>query len=246
MTRAESIDLPTVILCGGRGTRALPYTLDVPKPLLDIAGQPILRHVMNLYAGQGVSRYLLAAGYRIDMIREFARALPGDWDVSVVDTGEDTNTGERIRRCRDLLPQRFFVTYGDGLGNVDLHELVRAHVVSGATATITTVPLPSQYGTVSTDEGGRVLEFREKPRLFEHWINGGFMVFEPTVFTAWSGDDLERDVLPALAASGRLHAYRHSGFWKSMDTYKDAVDLTTLAGRQPPPWMAEPGRSESE
>lgn len=243
--RPALIDIPTVILCGGKGTRALPYTLDVPKPLLDIGGQPILRHVMDVYAQQGVRRYLLAGGYRIEMIQEFSESLPDDWDVSVVDTGEDTNTGGRIWRCRDVLPERFFVTYGDGLGDIDLQELVQSHSASGAAATITTVPLPSQYGTVTADAAGRVLEFKEKPRLLDHWINGGFMLFEPTVFATWEGDDLEREVLPRLAAAGRLHAYRHAGFWRSMDTYKDAVDLATLAAQQPPPWMFQPGRSEA-
>jgi glucose-1-phosphate cytidylyltransferase len=174
------------------------------------------------------------------MIQVFADSLPREWDVKVVDTGEDANTGTRIWRCRDLLTERFFATYGDGLGNVDLRMLVQSHMASGGLATVTTVPLPSQYGTVSTDEAGRVVEFKEKPRLFDHWVNGGFMVFEPAVFGAWEGDDLEKEVLPSLAASGRLYAYQHTGFWKSMDTYKDAVDLTTIAAEDPPPWMERP------
>jgi glucose-1-phosphate cytidylyltransferase len=227
----------TVILCGGKGTRAYPHTVDVPKPLLEVAGRPMLRHVMDIYAAQGARRFLLSGGYKIDMIRAFADSLPEEWEVEVVDSGEDANTGVRIWRCRDILTERFFATYGDGLGNIDLGALVAFHAAQGGLATITTVPLASQYGTVRTDEAGGVLEFQEKPRLFDHWVNGGFMVFEPTVFADWVGDDLEKQVLPSLAASGRLYAYRHAGFWRSMDTYKDAVDLSTLATAEPPPWM---------
>jgi glucose-1-phosphate cytidylyltransferase len=237
MIPAALRDTRTLILCGGKGTRAYPHTVDVPKPLLEVGGRPILRHVMEIYAQQGARRFLLAGGYKIDMIRGFADSLPDEWDVNVVDTGEDANTATRIWRCRDLLTERFFATYGDGLGNIDLRMLVESHVANGGLATITTVPLPSQYGTVTTDEFGRVVEFKEKPRLFDHWINGGFMVFEPAVFAAWVGDDLEREVLPSLAASGHLYAYRHMGFWKSMDTYKDAVDLSAIAAEDPPPWM---------
>lgn len=234
-------NIRTLILCGGRGTRAYPHTVEVPKPLLDVAGQPILRHVMEIYACQGARRFVLAGGYKIDMIRAFAQLLPSEWEVEVVDTGEDANTGTRILRCRDLLTERFFATYGDGVGNVDLQALERWHVAQGGLATITTVPLPSQYGTVSTDEASRVVEFKEKPRLLDHWINGGFMVFEPSVFEVWAGDDLEKQVLPTLADSGLLYAYRHGGFWKSMDTYKDAVDLSRIAAEDPPPWMSPVG-----
>jgi glucose-1-phosphate cytidylyltransferase len=237
MTPPTLGDMWALILCGGKGTRAYPHTVDVPKPLMDVAGRPVLHHVMDIYAQQGVRRFLLAGGYKIEMIRDFADSLPGGWKVEVVDTGEEANTGTRIWRCRDLLTERFFATYGDGLGNVDLRTLAQFHLASGGLATITTVPLPSQYGTVRTDEGGRVLEFKEKPRLFDHWINGGFMVFEPAVFGSWAGDDLEKEVLPSLAASGLLYAYRHDGFWKSMDTYKDAVDLTDIATEDPPPWL---------
>src|SRR5437763_830886 len=159
MISAALRDMWTLILCGGKGTRAYPHTLDVPKPLLDVAGRPILHHVMDIYGQQGARRFLLAGGYKIDMIRVFADSLPHEWEVKVVDTGEDANTGTRIWRCRDLLTERFFATYGDGLGNVDLRTLVQFHMMNGGLATVTTVPLPSQYGTVTTDEAGRVLEF---------------------------------------------------------------------------------------
>jgi len=225
----------TLILCGGKGTRAYPHTVEVPKPLLEVAGRPVLRHVMELYADQGFTEFVLAAGFKCELIREFAATLP-DWDVDVVDTGEDTNTGGRVFRCRDRLSDPFFATYADGLADIDLGQLLQFHRGHAGAATLTTVPLPSQYGTIEFDRGGQVHRFVEKPLLADRWINGGFFVFDQQAFDHWAGEDLERDVLPALGMAGALYAYEHSGFWKSMDTYKDALDLTRLAGDAGPPW----------
>jgi glucose-1-phosphate cytidylyltransferase len=235
----------TVILCGGKGTRAYPHTAEVPKPLLEVAGEPILRHVMEIYARQGFVRFVLAAGFQAQKIAAFADALPSAWEVEVVDTGEDADTGERVWRCRHLLEEPFFLTYGDGLGDVDLHALTEFHTSHGALATLTTVPLPSQYGTIEIAGAGLVTEFKEKPVLKDHWINGGFFVMEPGVWASWGGTNLERDVLPELAGEGQLYAYRHHGFWKSMDTYKDAVDITMLASERTPPWLGTPAASPS-
>ena len=228
---------PTLILCGGKGTRAYPHTVSVPKPLLEVADRPILRHVMEIFAVQGFTDFVLAAGYKAELIEEFAAATPDDWRVTVVDTGEDTNTGGRVIGCREHIGDRFFVTYGDGVGDVDLARLLAFHQEHGGLATLTTVPLPSPYGTIELDERGCVRRFREKPRLDEHHINAGFFVFDDGVFDHWAGDDLERDVLPALGAEGQLFAYRHAGFWRSMDTYKDAVELTSLCAEGRRPWM---------
>lgn len=232
----------TLILCGGRGTRAYPHTLELPKPLLDVAGRPILHHVMEIYASQGHESFVLAGGYKVELIEQFASELPGSWDVSVVDTGLDTNKAERILRCRERLGERFFVTYGDGVGNVDLNRLVSQHEEYGGAATVTVVPLPSQFGTLSFAEDGRVVSFQEKPRIEGHWINAGFFVMEDRVFEMWEGDDLERDVCPALAKAGELFAYEHEGFWKWMDTFKEAVELSaiaeeTTAREGKPPWL---------
>jgi glucose-1-phosphate cytidylyltransferase len=220
----------TLILCGGKGTRAYPHTVDVPKPLLEVAGVPILEHVMRIYAEQGHVEFVLAAGYLGEAIRSFAATLPAAWDVQVVDTGLETNTAGRVAMCRRLLGETFFVTYGDGLGDVDLDAVLAVHRGHQRAATITTVPLRSQYGTVQFARSGRVERFLEKPVLEGHWINAGFFVFEQRAFECWRGDDLERDVLPGLAAAGQLYAYRHHGFWRSMDTYKDALELTALCG----------------
>jgi glucose-1-phosphate cytidylyltransferase len=233
--------ISTVILCGGRGTRAYPYTVDLPKPLLEVDGRPILARLMSIYAAQGFTDFVLAGGFRVDKVSEFAATCPTDWRVEVVDTGEATNTGGRVRLVQDhVAGETFFVTYGDGLGNVDLRSLLEFHRSHDGLATLTTVPLPSQYGTIDIDEAGRVNAFREKPLLPDHLINAGFFVFDEAVFVAWAGEDLERDVLPALGARGQLFAYRHDGYWKSMDTYKDAQDLSELCRAGVPPWEVAP------
>ena len=235
----------TVILCGGKGTRAYPHTVDVPKPLLEVDGEPVLLHLMRIYAAQGFDDFILAAGYKLGLLVQFAEGLDRSWKVDVVDTGESTNTGGRVRKVADQAGAQFFLTYADGLGNVDLHGLAEFHRSHDGSATLTTVPLPSQYGTLDVDDRGRVARFREKPRLPDHVINAGFFVLDQSAFEHWPepGEDLEREVLPALGAAKTLYAYRHDGFWKSMDTYKDAVDLTQLGrSRHPAPWLAEPGR----
>ena len=232
--------LTAVILCGGKGTRAYPHTREVPKPLLEVAGEPVLGHVLRIYAAQGVTRFLLSAGYLADMVAEYAATLPSAWDVEVVDTGQDTNTAGRILGLADRLDETFLANYADGLGDVDVAASVAFHAAHPGTATLTTVPLPSQYGTIDSGDDGRVTRFREKPRLPDHRINGGWFVFDRAVLDQFVGDDLERDVLPHLGARGDLYAYAHHGFWKSMDTYKDALELTRLA-EQPdgPPWTVD-------
>jgi glucose-1-phosphate cytidylyltransferase len=226
----------TLILCGGKGTRAYPLTVDVPKPLLEVGGRPILVHLMEIYAAQGFDDFVLAGGYNIGALRAFADELDAAWTVDVVDTGEDADTAERVVRCRDHVGDRFFLTYGDGLGDVDLRALLAFHLDHHGAATMTTVPLPSQYGTIDLDGDGRVERFREKPILPDHLINAGFMVMDQRAFEHWANPSLERDALPALGAARELFAYRHTGFWKSMDTYKDALDLTRLCADGHPPW----------
>lgn len=238
--------ITTVVLCGGKGTRAYPHTVDVPKPLLHVDGRPVLEHVLDIYRSQGFDSFVLAAGYRSEMIVEFAAGLAPDVRVTVRDTGEDTNTGGRIMKVRDDVGDVFLATYADGLGNVDLRRLVDFHRSHPGAATVTTVPLPSQYGTLELDDAGRVCRFREKPRLPEHRINAGFFAFDQRVFDLWDGEDLEREVLPGLAAAGELFAFPHDGFWKSMDTYKEALDLTELCRPGPPPWLAPPAPASGE
>ncbi len=231
--------MKTVILCGGKGTRAYPHTVDVPKPLLYVGGRPVLSHVMEIYANQGFREFVLAAGYKRELIENFAISADAAWNVEVVDTGEETNTGGRVARVADRLGDTFFVTYADGLGDVDLGALLEFHHGHDGCATLTTVPLPSQYGTLAIRGDGRIEDFREKPRLPDHPINAGFFVFDRRAFDFWAGEDLERDVLPALGAAGELYAYSHGGFWKSMDTHKDSRELSALFENGRGPWTID-------
>jgi glucose-1-phosphate cytidylyltransferase len=232
-------DMKVVILCGGKGTRSYPFTEYFPKPMMPVNGKPILIHLMQIYARQGFTKFVLAAGHRKEMLYDYFDGRFNDWEVSIVDTGSDSDTGERIQRCAGHVGERFHATYGDGLGNVDLHALIESHRRSGGLATVTAVPLRSQYGTVEFDETGQVQRFTEKPVIREHWINAGFFVFERAAFDCWNGRNLESHVLPSLAAQHRLYSYRHEGFWKSMDTSKDQQDMERLAIGRVPPWFTE-------
>lgn len=241
----ELSGLRAVVLCGGRGTRAWPATAEVPKPMLEVGGHPVLRHVLDIYAAQGVTSFVLATGYRGEVIAAYATTLPRRWDVQVLDTGLDADTGARVLACLPHVGATFLLTYGDGVGDVDLEALLSVHRERQAAATVTVVPLPSPYGTVLLDVDDRVTAFSEKPQLAEHPINAGFFALEreAVAAVASSGDSLERDLLPALGLKGRLYAHRHEGFWRSMDTHKDVVELDRLAREHPAgaPWLRRPG-----
>jgi glucose-1-phosphate cytidylyltransferase len=225
-----------LILCGGKGVRAWPGTSELPKPMLAVGDRPVLRHVMDIYAGQGMTDFVLATGYRHESIASYAEQLPATWTVDVVDTGEDAGTGERLMSCLDRLDAEFFLTYGDGLGDVDLDALLATHRAHDAGATVTVVPLPSQYGTLEVTADDRVVDFREKPVLPDHLINAGFFVMTKAALAA-VGPSLERDILPDIGRRGRLFVYRHKGFWRSMDTYKDVLELERLATTEGTPWL---------
>ena len=222
---------PVVILCGGRGTRLQEHTREIPKPLVEIGGRPIVWHVIQIYAAQGFREFVLATGYRREMIEEFVAAEPWPAGVTVecVDTGEETLTGGRIHRLRGRLDGgRFCATYADGVADIDLARQMNHHGSHGGLATMTVVRPELQFGVTELAAGDRVSGFHEKPRS-DHWINGGFFCFEPGVFDYLTdGSVLEREPLEGLAEEGQLHAFRHTGFWECMDTYKDAVTLNDL------------------
>jgi glucose-1-phosphate cytidylyltransferase len=212
-------------------------TESVPKALVEIGGRPILWHVIQIYAAQGFSRFLLATGYMGEAVEEFvaAEVWPEDVKVECVDTGLDTPTGGRVDALAGRLAgECFCVTYADGVADVDLDALLDFHEEGGSFATVTVVRPDLQWG-VAELSGDEVTGFVEKPRS-EHWINGGFLCFEPGVFDYLAPDSvLEREPLSRLAGDGQLRGYRHEGFWDCMDTYKDAVVLNDLwaAGRAP-------------
>lgn len=228
---------PVAILCGGRGTRLRERNESIPKPLVEIGGRPIVWHVIQMYAAHGFRRFILLTGHRAELIDDFAAAesWPEEVVVETLFTGEDTPTGGRIHRARELLGgQTFCVTYADGVADIDLARELDIHRSHGLAATITVVRPELQFGITEVEADGRVSGFREKPRL-DHWVNGGFFVFEPDVLGYLNETSvLEREPLETLASAGQLHAYRHTGFWECMDTYKDAVQLNDLwAGEAP-------------
>ncbi len=255
--------LPVVILCGGASTRMRGSGLDDrPKPLIEIGDRPVLWHVMKIYAAFGHTDFVLALGYRGDLIkryfldyepmsRDFTLALgdarrieyhadhaEANWRVTLADTGAGTQTGARIKKVeRYVRGDRFFATYGDGVGTMDLDGLLAFHRRHGRLATLTGVRPFSQFGVMETD-GDFVTGFREKPQV-EGYVNGGFFVFERGVLDYLSGPDdleLEKQPLQNLARDGQLCIYRHDGFWRAMDTFKDAQALMTIWESGAAPW----------
>lgn len=251
--------LPVVILLGGQGMRMRGDT-PTKKELVDVGGQPILWHVMKIFAAYGHTRFILALGYQADaikryflefeaMTRDFTLRLgdagkiayhqtnqENDWQVTLSDTGLLTEKGGRIRRVQHYIEaDTFFVTYGDGVGNVDIDALLAFHRSHGRLATITGVQARWHYGIVQADERGQVSKLEEKPHV-DSWINGGFMVFERGVLDYLESDetDLERQTLARLAGEGQLMMYRHDGFWGKMDTFKEAQVLDELWRREKP------------
>jgi len=232
--------MKVVILAGGSGTRAYPYTEYLPKPMMPVGGKPVLLRVMEIYARQGITDFVISVGYRKEVIIDYFENRTLGWNVEIVDTGAATDTGGRIFNCRHLLGETFMATYADGLSDVPLDDLLAFHRAAGVLGTITCVPLRSQYGTVTADATGRIIQFREKPVLADHWINAGFFVMEPAIFESWHGENLERDVFPALLPGRHLASYQHDGFFKSMDTYKDQQEIEALFVGGVLPWLRQP------
>ncbi len=228
--------MKAVILCGGKGTRAYPYTEYMPKALMPVNGQPILVNVMEIYAHYGYKEFVLSLGWHKDVIVDYFRGKQMPWQVELVDTGPETDTGGRITGLKEHLGDQFMLTYTDGLSDVPINDLVAFHNSHQGLVTMTTVPLRSQYGTVEFGPQGRVVEFLEKPLLRSHWINAGFFVLDREVFDHWEGSNFEKDVLPALAAKGLVYAYQHDGFFRSMDTYKDQQEIEQMCQEGKMPW----------
>jgi glucose-1-phosphate cytidylyltransferase len=229
---------PVAILCGGRGTRLQERTHAIPKALVEIGGEPIVWHVIRIYADHGFRRFLLLNGYKRELIEEFVAAAewPEGVEVECVDTGLETPTGGRVARAAEHLSGgTFALTYADGVADVDLGAALDFHRSHGEAATVTLVRPHSQWGVARLD-GDRISGFIEKPRM-EQWINGGFFFLEPAALAYLDEDSvLERRPLERLAADGRLRAWKHTGFWDCMDTYKDAVLLNDLWEQGSPPW----------
>jgi glucose-1-phosphate cytidylyltransferase len=251
--------MKTIILAGGLGTRLAEETVLRPKPMVEIGGHPILWHILNIYSAHGFKDFVIACGYKAEVIKEYFcnyflydgdiqvelarnkmevsnRRAP-DWKVAMIDTGIDTMTGGRVKRLKPHLGETFMMTYGDGVGNVDVARLVAFHKSHGKLATITAVRPPARFGGLEF-EGDRIVRFSEKPQIGEGWINGGYMVLEPRVLDFIDGDDtiFERAPMERLAAAGELVAFRHDGFWQPMDTLREKQLLESLWQSGKAPW----------
>ena len=252
--------MKVVILAGGMGTRLAEETEVKPKPMVVIGGRPILWHIMAIYAAYGFKEFVIALGYKGEIIKDYflhyhyrsstlAIHLNSgevvvrdgnceDWIVHLVDTGLETQTGGRVKRgARFVGNETFMLTYGDGVANVNITRLLDFHRSHGRLATVTAVRPPARFGSLSFD-GDLVVRFAEKPQTGEGWINGGFFVLEPDVADYIEGDSttFEREPLERLAQEGQLVAYRHDGFWRCMDTLRDVRLLESLWQSGNPPW----------
>jgi glucose-1-phosphate cytidylyltransferase len=252
-----------VILCGGLGTRLREETEYRPKPMVDVGGRPILWHIMKLYAARGFRDFVLCLGYRGQVIKDYFLNYEAhnndftvslgrshgieyhgthpeqDFRVTLADTGTDTQTGGRIRRAaRHLGGDTFMVTYGDGVSDVNVADLLAFHRAHGRLATVTTVRPVSRFGLVDVGADGRVERFAEKPRVDDGWMSAGFFVFDRRVLDYLPGDEcvLEREPLERLAAEGQFMAYRHEGFFFAMDTYREYKLLNDLWANGSAPW----------
>jgi glucose-1-phosphate cytidylyltransferase len=229
--------MKVIILCGGKGIRSFPFTSYLPKPMMPVGGTPIVVHVIRSFILQGFKEIILAAGYRKSVIEDYFEDKNLGATIDIVETGDETDTGGRIIACREMLGSPFIATYSDGLCDVPLARLVEFHRGHRGLATITSVPMYSQYGVMSVSDDGKVEQFREKPLIKEHWVNAGFIVFEPDVFDHWKGENLEREVLPHLIEKQLVYSYRHAGFFKSVDSYKDVIEFEELMQNGRQPWI---------
>ena len=231
--------MKVVILAGGYGSRLAEETEKKPKPMVEIGSRPILWHIMNIYRVFGHKEFVFALGYKGEVIKNhFLNQSKDDWLIEFVDTGQDSGTGGRLKRLFELIgKETFMMTYGDGLADVNLNDLLVFHRRHNKLATISAVRPPARFGGLKFS-GDLVTEFIEKPQIGEGWINGGFFILEPQVLDYISGDEImfEREPLERLAQDGQLAAYKHDGFWQCMDTYRDMRLLNSLWKQGEAPW----------
>lgn len=254
--------MKAVILAGGLGTRLSEETELKPKPMVEIGGRPILWHIMKIYSHYGINDFIILTGYKSHVIKDYfinyytrysditvdllnnsvelhkTRTEP--WRVTMLYTGADTMTGGRIAKAKEYLKnERFLLTYGDGVANVNIEKLIKHHENSGKTVTLTAVQPSGKFGALNIDKSDNILSFKEKPQGDGAWINGGFFVCEPDIFN-YLKDDVncvfEREPLENLANNNELNAYKHSGFWRPMDTLRDKKELTEMWMTGKAPW----------
>ena len=252
--------MKAVILAGGRGTRLSEETQTKPKPLVEAGGRPLIWHVMQNYARYGITEFIVLVGYKGSYIREYfanywlhqadvtfdlatpnrkvhsIKSLP--WKVTVIDTGVDTMTGGRLARVQNLLTEDFLLTYGDGVADVDIQDLIRAHKQNTNLVTLTAVQPPARFGALRL-VNDQVSEFQEKPAGDGAWVNGGYFALSPGIFPFLGGDgsSFETETLPTIAATGKLGAFKHFGFWQPVDTIRDLQRLEEAVAKGLLPWV---------
>ena len=231
--------MKTVILAGGFGTRLAEYTDKIPKPMVQVGNKPILSHIMNFYQSFGYDDFIIAAGYKKNIIIDYYKDSREFKNLKIIDTGENTMTGGRILRLKSHFAknENFFMTYGDGLCSVNLNKLFQFHSLHNKIATVTAVHPPVRFGELEID-GDEVVKFDEKPQASAGWINGGYFVLNSNVFNYIDNDStlFEKEPMTKLFKDRNLQAYKHKGFWKCMDTLRDKIDLEKILNDKGPIW----------
>lgn len=234
--------MKAVILAGGFGTRLSEETRYIPKPMVKIGDFPILWHIMNIYSKYGINDFVICAGYKKEFIFDWVNSnkeVLGNWNIQVVDTGLNTMTGGRIKRIQDYIGnERFMLTYGDGLADININELLEYHIAKNKKITITAYLPENRFGILKFNSDGDVLSFEEKSKDDSDWINAGFMVCEPEIFDLLTNDNnvFEKEPMQSMAKNGQMAAYKHFGYWQCMDTLREKQILEDLWNKGNAPW----------
>ena len=229
--------MQVVVLCGGKGTRLREYTEEIPKPLIDVGSKPILWHILQIYKSFGHKDFIFCLGYKGEKIKEYFKNEK-NLRIQFVETGLEASKAERIQKIQHLIKDEdFFVTYGDDLSDVDIKKLYGFHKKNKKIVTLTAVNLESPFGILEFGKKGKLIGFKEKPRL-NYFMNGGFYVFNEKIFShIKKGHDLEKEIFSELAKIGEIAVFKHKGFWKSMNTLKDVIELNELYNKGFTPWL---------
>ena len=231
--------MKVIILAGGFGTRLSEYTSTIPKPMIHVGNKPILHHIMQFYANFGHTDFYIALGYKGEVIKKYFSNIDSDWKINLIDTGANSMTGGRVKRLQKIIgKETFMLTYGDGLSDININNLVSFHKNHGKMVTISAVRPPARFGALKLKDS-EVISFKEKSQLTESWINGGFFVMEPNFFELLSSDEtvLEKEPLEKVASMKELVAFRHEGFWQCMDHKLDKDLLDDMCSKKEAPWL---------
>jgi len=232
--------MKVIILAGGFGTRLSEYTDNLPKPMVPIADKPIIEHIMMIYSKFGLNNFIVALGYKGDKIKSHFNKINHKWNIELVDTGAETLTGGRIKRLESFVGnENFCLTYGDGLSDININNLIKFHQSHKKLLTVTAVRPPARFGSLEINSDNSVVEFNEKIDKGDNWINGGFFVASPKIFNFIKGDNtiFEKEPLENLSKIGELKAFKHFGFWQCMDHKIDKEILDKMASKKPPIWL---------